>query len=145
MKTLTSLLLVVATMFIPPAGAVPKAPAVSNADARAIRTVIEHQLDAFAADDPARAFSYAAPAIRQMFGTPERFMSMVRNGYPVVYRPASVTFLKPERVEGELVQAVQMTDAEGTVWVALYRMQRQPDKTWRIGGVELGESRTRAI
>jgi len=27
-----------------------------------------------------------------MFGTPERFLAMVRAGYPVVYRAAGVTF-----------------------------------------------------
>ena len=59
----------------------------------AMRAVIEAQLAAFAADDAARAFSYAAPGIREVFGTPDRFLAMVRSGYPVVYRPASVTFL----------------------------------------------------
>ena len=54
---------------------------------------IEAQLAAFAADDADKAFSYAAPGIRALFITAERFLSMVREGYPVVYRPASVTFL----------------------------------------------------
>ena len=44
---------------------------VSAADARAVREVIEAQLEAFKRDDAARAFSYAAPGIRATFGTPE--------------------------------------------------------------------------
>jgi hypothetical protein len=118
---------------------------VAAIDAQAIRKVIEQQLDAFAADDAERAFSHAAPMIRQLFGTPERFLAMVRRGYPVVYRPARVAFLRPEVAEGEIHQAVQMQDADGEVWTATYRMQRQSDKSWRISGVELAPSKSRAI
>ena len=118
---------------------------VTAADARAVRGIIESQLDAFSRDDPVRAFSFAAPPIRRMFETPERFMAMVRQAYPVVYRPASVTFLKPERIGGATIQGVQMTDSDGAPWLALYRMTRQADKSWRIGGVELSQTRSRAI
>ena len=127
------------------ASAATKAPPVSAADARAVRTVIESQLDAFAADEAERAFSFAAPSIRQMFGTSERFMAMVKRGYPVVYRPASVAFLKPLTIEGGVLQEVQLTDADGEVWIASYRMQRQRDRSWRIGGVELAQGQARAI
>ncbi|HEY4956607.1 MAG TPA: DUF4864 domain-containing protein, partial [Caldimonas sp.] len=99
--------------------------------------VVEAQLAAFAADDAKRAFSYAAPSIREMFGTPERFVAMVRAGYPVVYRPASVNFLLPVRVEGQIVQGVHLTDGEGALWLAIYRLERQPDKSWRISGCEV--------
>ena len=47
---------------------------VSADDAKAVRAVVEAQLEAFAADDAKKAFSYAAPSIRKMFGTPERFI-----------------------------------------------------------------------
>lgn len=110
---------------------------VSKADVKKIRALIEGQLAAFARDDAERAFSYAAPGIRQMFGTPERFLEMVRKGYPVVYRPASVSFLAPEGHDGSVIQAVEMTDGDGGVWVALYTLERQRDGSWRIGGCEL--------
>ena len=42
--------------------------AVSPGDARAVREVIEAQLDAFRKDDAARAFSLATAAIRERFG-----------------------------------------------------------------------------
>lgn len=133
-----------AVLAIPPMAMAKDAP-VTAAQARAVRGIIESQLDAFARDDPVRAFSFAAPPIRRMFGTPERFMAMVREAYPVVYRPASVTFLKPERIDGATIQAVQMTDRDGAPWLALYRMTRAADKSWRIGGVELSQSRSRTI
>ena len=110
---------------------------VAPADVKAIRIVVEAQLDAFAADDAKRAFSYAAPAIREMFVTPEKFMAMVKSGYPAVYRPASVTFLNPEWIQGQLVQGVHLTDASGALWIAIYRFDRQPDKSWRISGCDV--------
>jgi Domain of unknown function (DUF4864) len=116
---------------------------VSAADEKAIRAVVQAQLDAFAADDATRAFSFAAPGIRAMFGTADRFMAMVRTGYPVVYRPASVVFLKPELIDGEVIQGVRMTDASAAQWLAVYQMQRQPDKTWRIGGCQVVPSQER--
>ena len=108
------------------------APDVSAADAKAVREVIEAQLAAFAADDADKAFSYAAPGIRAMFVTAERFLAMVRQGYPVVHRPASVTFLKPEWLDDKLIQRVQMTDAAGAPWMVVYELERQADRAWRI-------------
>ena len=113
---------------------------VSAADAKAVRMVVEAQLAAFAADDAKRAFSYAAPAIREMFGTADQFMAMVRAGYPAIYRPSAVIFLQPEWIQGQLVQGVQLTDASGALWLAVYQLDRQPDKTWRISGCQVQPS-----
>ncbi len=113
------------------------AQSVSAEHAQAMRAVVEAQLAAFAEDDAERAFSYAAPAIREMFGTPDRFLAMVRAGYPVVYRPATVTFLSPHQVEGQWIQGVHMTDASGALWLAVYRLERLPDRTWRISGCDV--------
>lgn len=134
-----------AALLAMPALTMAKDAPVTAAEARAVRSIIESQLDAFAKNDPVRAFSFAAPPIRRMFQTPERFMAMVRQAYPVVYRPASVTFLKPERIGGATIQVVRMTDSDGAPWLALYRMTRGADKSWRIGGVELSQAGSRAI
>jgi hypothetical protein len=110
---------------------------VAPADAQAAQALVRAQLDAFAADDAEQAFSYATASIRQMFGTPAQFIRMVRSSYPAVYRPAKVVFLKAETEDGALVQPVHMTDREGSTWLALYRLQRDDAKTWRIGGCVL--------
>ncbi|MCJ7839309.1 MAG: DUF4864 domain-containing protein [Burkholderiales bacterium] len=112
--------------------------AVSPEDARAIREVIEAQIDAFRRDDAARAFSLAAPGIRETFGSAEKFMEMVRSSYAVVYRPNSVAFEAPVVIDGQIVQPVHMTDAEGHAWLAIYPMQRQDDGSWRTNGCQLG-------
>ena len=108
-----------------------------------IRAIVQAQMNALAADDADAAFSFAAPNIRKMMGNAQNFLAMVRSGYAVVHRPASVMFLKAHRLEGqtneggEVVQAVQMTDTKGDAWLAIYRLQRQDDQTWRISGCVL--------
>jgi len=113
---------------------------VAGADARRVRGVVQAQLDAFAAGDAARAFGYAAPGIRDAFGTPERFMEMVERRYAPVIRPAAVAFLVPQVSGDAAIQGVHLTDASGDVWLAVYRLERQPDRNWRITGCELHES-----
>lgn len=120
------------------------AAALSASDTRGVRAAVQGQLDAFAADDAAGAFSFAAPNVRQRMGTAQQFMAMVRSGYPVVYRPASVAFLIPDQLpDGTVVQRVQMTDARGDAWLATYTLQRQPDQAWRITGCEVQPNKGR--
>ena len=113
----------------------------SAADARAVREVIEAQLDAFRQDDAPRAFSYATEGIRETFRTPQNFLEMVRTSYAVVYRPQTVKFEPPVLSDGEVVQPVRMTDAEGRAWLALYPMQREASGAWRINGCRLARLR----
>lgn len=111
------------------------AQAVKPEDAKAARAVIQAQLDAFKRDDAQRAFSYATASIRDMFQTPQNFLQMVRSQYPMVYRPASVTFGEARVIDGQLTQTVVFIDAENQRWLALYPMQQMADgKTWRIDG-----------
>ena len=113
------------------------------ADEKSVRTVVEAQLAALAKDDASKAFSYAAPNVRKAIGTANRFLSMVQNNYPVVYRPASVAFLKPEGDGDEVVQRVQMQDASGNAWLAIYILQRQNGNLWRITGCAVIENKGR--
>ena len=126
-----ALWLVLAGLGFIPATATAK---ISAADTRAVQAVVRAQLDAFANDNADLAFSFAAPSIREMFGNADNFLKMVRTSYPVVYRPASVSFLQPEPDAKEVVQSVHLTDGQGHAWLAVYRVQRQKDKSWRITG-----------
>ena len=107
------------------------------ADQQAILGTIRAQLEAFQADDGARAFSYATPQLRDLFGTPENFMAMVRGGYQPVYRPRSVEFLDARVVGGRTGQAVRFIGPDGIPVIAIYTMERQPDGSWRIAAVQL--------
>ncbi|HEY6512203.1 MAG TPA: DUF4864 domain-containing protein [Burkholderiaceae bacterium] len=130
MKRRSLMLAALAAVAVPLRAAEP----VAAADAKAVRALIETQLAAFASDDANKAYSLAAPAIQTMFVSADRFLAMVREQYPVVYRPASVAFLQPEWIDGKLIQRVQMADSAGAPWMVVYELQRQADRSWRIAG-----------
>ena len=102
----------------------------------AIETVIQQQFDAFRAEDVGTAFSFASPNIKGMFGTPENFGRMVRNGYPMVWRPAKVQFLDLRKVAGNLWQRVMVTDQAGRTHLLDYQMV-ETAQGWQINGVQL--------
>ncbi len=137
---LALLLALVAAALTSPAQA-----AVSADEARAVRAVVQAQLDAFAADDAERAFSFATPGLKEQFGSATVFLQMVRSSYPVVYRASAVTFLTPESDNEVVVLPVQMTDARGATWLAVYKLARMEDKSWRIAGCVLRPHKDRTV
>ena len=116
-------------------------PAPARADEGAIRSVIESQIDAFRADDETRAYSFAAPGIQRLFPSPERFMTMVRQGYPPVYRPRDYAFGDLRETTRGPVQEVTIVDEAGVTWQALYALEQQPDDMdllLRLGAAQVG-------
>ncbi|MCK6450361.1 MAG: DUF4864 domain-containing protein [Alphaproteobacteria bacterium] len=103
-------------------------------DRRAIRQVIESQIQAFLRDDGATAFSFATPSIQSQFQTPEVFMQMVRSGYQPVYRPQAVTFKDVIEFNGGPAQRVVVIGPDGVAVMAVYPMRQMPDGVWRIDG-----------
>ncbi len=113
---------------------------VPQADQKAIQSVIMAQVEAFKKDDAATAFSFAAPNIRGIFATPERFVEMVKGQYYEIYRPLTVEFGKATRSTGALVsQLVTFIGQDSKKIRALYLMERQPDGKWKIAGVQQQE------
>lgn len=100
----------------------------------AIRGVINGQLDAFRHDDGERAFSFASPDIRAVFGDAANFMRMVRGGYAAVYRPREVEFRSLELEGGQWNQRVMLVGPDSVPVIARYIMEQQPDGSWRIDG-----------
>lgn len=108
-----------------------------EADRTAIRAVIDRQFQAFARDDGAAAFALASPAIRTMFGSAERFMTMVRQAYPAVHHHRSAEFEALINYQGRPAQRVRLVGADGKPVMALYLMARQSDDSWLIDGCVL--------
>jgi hypothetical protein len=104
------------------------------------RAAVQAQLDAFANDDALKAFLLSSPSVRERFGSPDRFLAMIRRSYPMVCRPASVVFLRPQWENSDLMQAVQMTDAQGSGWMATFRLQPQAKGQWLIAGCRVEPS-----
>ncbi|MGX4773706.1 DUF4864 domain-containing protein [Bradyrhizobium guangdongense] len=106
-------------------------------DVSAAQGVIRAQEQAFVHDDAATAYSYAAPAIKQIFPAPEIFMAMVQNGYAPVYRHKSFEFGDGKSEGSSVVQRVHIIDADGEAWEALYTLEQQADGSYEITGCSL--------
>lgn len=113
----------------------------SGGDWRAIQAVIAKQMSAFRLDDGDVAFGLASPGVRQVFESADNFMEMVRAEYGAVYRPRTYRFLKPAILDGEPVQPVEVIALDGAVSIAVFSMERQPNRSWRISGCHLLESK----
>jgi hypothetical protein len=116
------------------------AQSISATDRAEFQRIITAQISAFRADDGIAAYDFAAPSIRNIFTTPEIFMSMVKQGYPQVYRPKSFNFTETLiDAMGRPAQKMQVVGPDGKSYMALYSMEKQPDGTWRIAGCTLLE------
>lgn len=101
-----------------------------------ITSVIAAQIEAFRAEDYGRAFEYASPSIRSLFGTAETFGDMVERGYPMVVGPKDVRYLDLREVAGSQWQRVLIRDRNGLLHLLDYQMvERGSD--WKINAVQI--------
>ena len=113
------------------------APAHAADDVAAAQGVIRSQAEAFGRDDAAAAYSYAAPAIQNLFPQPDIFMAMVRGSYAPVYRHKSFEFGEARASDGQIAQRVHIVDVDGVAWEALYTLEQQADGSLKITGCTL--------
>lgn len=112
----------------------------SAQDKTMIQHVIASQIKAFERDEGIIAFSYAAPAVRRHFGSPQTFMEMVRTDYEMLFHNRSTAFLAAAVIEGKVIQPLRIITIDGDVMVALFTMELQADRQWRVSGCELAEA-----
>src|SRR3954462_8449634 len=106
-------------------------------DVATAQDIIRAQEQGCGRDDAAAAYSYAAPAIKEIFPAPDIFMSMVPNGYAPVSRHKSFEFGE-SRSEGNWIsQHVHIIDANGEAGEALYTLEQQADGSYKITGCSL--------
>jgi hypothetical protein len=110
------------------------APTRAGDDVAAAQAVIRSQAEAFSRDDAATAYSYAAPAIHDMFPQADIFMSMVQRSYAPVYRHKSFEFGEARASNGTIAQRVHIVDENGEAWEALYTLEQEADGSVKIIG-----------
>jgi len=106
----------------------PSAPAVSQE----VIATISGQLAAFRAHDPAKAYDFAAAALRRQFPLP-RFAEVVRTGYPEIWRNlrAEYGIVSDNGSRATLNVRVHTADTSAAYD---YMLVREPGG-WRISGV----------
>jgi Domain of unknown function (DUF4864) len=113
------------------------APTRAGDDVAAAQAVIRSQAEAFSRDDAETAYSYAAPAIHDMFPQADIFMSMVQRSYAPVYRHKSFEFGEARASNGTIAQRVHIVDENGEAWEALYTLEQEADGSVKIIGCVL--------
>ena len=118
----------------------PGEPTLKATEWTAIRKVIGDQLTALKAGDGVKAMTFAAPGIREQFGSPENFMRMVRDGYGALLAARRTQFLEGAVIDDAVVQPLRLVLPDDSVLVALYQMQKQSNGEWRIAGCVIAPS-----
>jgi hypothetical protein len=103
----------------------------------AAQSVIRSQVEAFSHDDATAAYSYAAPAIHEMFPQADLFMFMVQHSYAPVYRHKSFEFGDAAVEGGKVAQHARIVDDNGETWEALYTLEQEADGSFKIIGCVL--------
>ena len=98
--------------------------------------VIGQQLKAFNDRDVPKAFTFASPTIKGIFGNARNFGDMVSRGYPMVWDNSDVRFLTSREEAGSVFEKVLVRDAQGNLHVLEYKMI-PVDDSWQIDGVQL--------
>ena len=101
-----------------------------------IEDVIGQQLNAFNERDMPKAFDFASPMIKRLFGNASNFGSMVSRAYPMVWNNSDVRFLGAREMGGSRIQKVLVRDADGGLHMLEYKMIPVQDG-WQIDGVQL--------
>jgi hypothetical protein len=101
------------------------------------RRVIEGQIKAFLNDDAEAAYAFAAPDIKAKFPDKDAFFAMVKKSYDPVYHPRNYAFGRSKSVSdgATVIHEVLITGRDGKNWRAVYKLIRQPDGIYKIGGV----------
>jgi hypothetical protein len=119
-------------------------PPMRASDWKSIKQVIAAQRAALVAGEGEKAFGYATPAIRAQFGDADIFMGMVQAGYPALLTARYTEFLEGAVIDGLIIQPLRLVDADNSVRVALYTMEKQKNGAWRISGCRIGPSTIQA-
>jgi Domain of unknown function (DUF4864) len=112
-------------------------PTVAAGEGSAAQAIIRQQDEALSRDDAASAYALAAPEIHALFPTADVFMAMVKQGYPPVYRHRRFDFGATMADSGVITQHVDIVDANGEAWEAIYTLETQPDGSLKITGCSL--------
>lgn len=100
----------------------------------AVRYTISSQIDAFKHNDVKKAYTFAAPNIQAQFPSPDIFGLMVRNGYPIIWKPKSYKFTTFKDLGNRCIQRVLFQSYNGSLESYDYILEKN-GSVWKIAGV----------
>ena len=99
-----------------------------------VRYTISSQIDAFKDNDVKKAYTFAAPNIQAQFPNPDIFGLMVRNGYPIIWKPKNYKFTTFKDLGNRCIQRVLFQSYNGSLQSYDYILEKDGD-LWKIAGV----------
>ena len=99
-----------------------------------VRYTISSQIDAFKENDVKKAYTFAAPNIQAQFPNPDIFGLMVRNGYPIIWKPKSYKFTTFKDLGNNCIQRVLFQSYNGSLESYDYILEKSGN-VWKIAGV----------
>ena len=99
-----------------------------------VRHTISSQIDAFKDNDLKKAYTFAAPNIQAQFPNPDIFGLMVRNGYPIIWKPKSYKFTTFKDLGNRCIQRVLFQSYNGSLESYDYILEKNGN-LWKIAGV----------
>ena len=100
----------------------------------AVRYTISSQIDAFKDNDVKKAYTFAAPNIQAQFPNPDIFGLMVRNGYPIIWKPKTYKFTTFKDLGNSCIQRVLFQSYNGSIKSYDYILEKN-GTLWKIAGV----------
>ena len=99
-----------------------------------VHYTISSQIDAFKKNDVKEAYTFAAPNIQAQFPNPDIFGLMVRNGYPIIWKPKNYKFTTFKDLGNRCIQRVLFQSYNGSLESYDYILEKDGD-LWKIAGV----------
>ena len=99
-----------------------------------VHLTISSQIEAFKKNDVEEAYTFAAPNIQAQFPNPDTFGLMVRNGYPIIWKPKSFKFVKFKDLGNKCIQRVLFKSYGGSLETYDYILEKN-NNLWKIAGV----------
>ena len=100
----------------------------------AVRYTISSQIDAFKQNDVKKPYTFAPPYIQAQFPSPDIFGLMVRNGYPIIWKPKSYKFTTFKDLGNRCIQRVLFQSYNGSLESYDYILEKN-GSVWKIAGV----------
>ena len=100
-----------------------------------MQLIISSQINAFQNFDTKKAYSFASPFIKSKFSNADKFGSMVKSAYPMIWEPKEFKFLEFTLFNESLIQRVLFIDKNERIFMFDYEIKNYGQDEWLINGV----------
>ncbi len=100
-----------------------------------VQLIISSQINAFQNFDINKAYSFASPFIKSKFTNADKFGSMVKSAYPMIWEPKEFKFLEFTLFNESLIQRVLFIDKNERIFIFDYEIKNYGQYGWLINGV----------